>query len=247
MKQQLGNILLIIIIIFIAYWFDYTDNMIILITSIFILFLFVFANIITMYIIKSKSNNQLYNNLFQNKKTELLEYMLSQKGIKAKIFTYLNNDLTVSLLPSSNLTVVFSLPMLNMFSESNCIDMIFHEIGHFKFRKFYISEIFNITLNVIFLCFCLTVLYLSKITLGSALWGCIINFLFTYLFIKIHSILRNKLFLYEEFYADKYAYKKIPNCQLIDIYKKISKNNNVNREYIKLKINKLEEKYGTHK
>jgi Zn-dependent protease with chaperone function len=247
MKQQLGNIVLLIIIILIACWFNYSNNRIILITSIFILLLLVFANIMTMYIIKSKSNNQLYDNLFQNKKTELLEYMLSQKGIKVKIYTYLNNNLTVSLLPSSTLTVVFSLPMLNMFSESNCIDMIFHEIGHFKFREFHISEMFNITLNIIFLCFCLTILYLSKIILGSALWGCIINFLFTYLFLKIHSILRNKLFLYEEFYADKYAYNKIPNCQLIDIYKKISKYNYVNREYIELKINKLEENYGTHK
>lgn len=248
MRQQLGKILLTLLIIFLAWWFDSANNTSILIVSSIIVILLTLANILALCMIKFDNNTMLYNNLFENDKTKELEHLLFQKGIKVKLYTYANSNLTVSLLPSSRLTVVLSQPILNIFNRNACIDMIYHEIGHFEYRKYHISEIINISLNITFICIGLTILYFSKIILGSAFIGIIIEFPFTFYFLKLRSILKKELFLHEEFYADKYAYTQIPNCKLINTYKEMIKyDSNINKEYIYLKIKKLEEKYGTHK
>jgi Zn-dependent protease with chaperone function len=202
------------------------------------------SNIIAVYFRQHKNNKTYYSNLFETNKTkELLSYFRC-KGIKLKIYVYKDNCLNASLLPSSKIIVVLSKRMLDVFDKKDCISIIYHELGHYNYRRYHIQNISNYIINILFISTCLFLLYCNKIIFGTSAWGILAIFPFEYLFMKGNDKFQKKLFLNEEFYADRYSSINTGGKNLEDIYIKIIHlDNNANKLYISKKIENLKKEY----
>ena len=242
--RKFGHHIVVMILIVLSLVFDIMNNTYIIYLSIGIISISVVANLMVSFICNDNSCDT-YPNLIETYKTKKLKKNFKDKGVDVKIYSYTDDKLNASLLPSSHCIIIaLSQSLLGIFDEKECISIIYHELGHYAYRQYHIKDFANSLNNVMFLSLCLGLLFLSKLYSGTSVWGIFIIPLLGFLFIELYSMLNKRLFLIEEYYADKYSYLRTGRKDLVEIYNKmILFDNTVNVNYVLKKIENINRIY----
>lgn len=204
----LGLILAVMVLIMSALAFDIIDNAYVVYFSIGIISLCIIANLVVSTARKYRNSSDIYPNFIETYQTKRLVDYFKGEGIDMRIYSYVDNKLNASLLPSSCITIALSQGLLSAFNEKECISIIYHELGHYDYRQYHINDVISGLNNVIFLSLCFGVLFICKVCCGTSIWGILIIPLLGFILVRLYSLLNKRLFMIEEFYADKYSYLK---------------------------------------